>query len=82
MLLALAACGKEEGGAADPASTTEVYTSVQELLLKGEYQKAEARIDSMHRAPSLTKEQRSMVYLLRSRLHQLREKTPTAPRST
>ena len=65
MLLALAACGKEEGGVADAASATEVYTSVQELLLKGEYQKAEARIDSMHRAPSLTKEQRSMVYLLR-----------------
>ena len=76
MLLALAACGKEEGGVADTASTTEVYTSVQELLLKGEYQKAEARIDSMHRAPSLTKEQRSMVYLLRSRLHQLRDEDP------
>ena len=58
MLLALAACGKEEGGVADTASTTEMYTSVQELLLMGEYQKAEARIDSMHRAPSLTKEQR------------------------
>lgn len=76
MLLSLAACGKEEGGVADAASATEVYTSVQELLLKGEYQKAEARIDSMHRAPSLTKEQRSMVYLLRSRLHQLRDEDP------
>ena len=40
MLLAFAACGKEEGGVADTASTTEVYNSVQELLLKGEYQKA------------------------------------------
>ena len=76
MLLALAACDKKAGGVADTASTTEVYTSVQELLLKGEYQKAEARIDSMHRAPSLTKEQRSMVYLLRSRLHQLRDEDP------
>lgn len=82
MLLAFVACSKEEGDVADTASTTEVYTSVQELLLKGEYQKAEARIDSMHRAPSLTKEQRSMVYLLRSRLHQLRDEAPTAPRST
>ena len=45
MLLALAACGKKAGDVADTASTTEVYTSVQELLLKGEYQKAEARID-------------------------------------
>ncbi len=76
MLLALAACGKKAGDVADTASTTEVYTSVQELLLKGEFQKAEARIDSMHRAPSLTKEQRSMIYLLRSRLHQLRDEDP------
>lgn len=76
MLLALAACGKEAGDVTDATSTTEVYTSVQDLLLKGEYQKAEARIDSMHRAPSLTKEQRSMVYLLRSRLHQLRNEDP------
>lgn len=76
MLLALVACGKEEGDVADAASATEVYTSVQELLLMGEYQKAEARIDSVYRAPSLTKEQRSMVYLLRSRLHQLRDEDP------
>ncbi len=76
MLLALAACGKEAGDVTDATSITEVYTSVQDLLLKGEYQKAEARIDSMHRAPSLTKEQRSMVYLLRSRLHQLRDEDP------
>lgn len=76
MLLALVACGKEEKSVADATSAAEVYTSVQELLLMGEYQKAEARIDSIYRAPSLTKEQRSMVYLLRSRLHQLRDEDP------
>lgn len=76
MLLALVACGKDEGGVADAASTTEVYASVEEQLLAGEYREAEARIDSMFRAPSLTREQRSMVYLLRSRLHQLRDDDP------
>ena len=71
-----AACGKVEGDVANAATETEVYASVQELLLMGEYQKAEARIDSVYRSASLTREQRSMVYLLRSRLHQLRDEDP------
>lgn len=76
MLLALVACGKGGNDVMDASSATEVYASVQELLLMGEYPKAEARIDSMYHASSLTREQRSMVYLQRSRLHQLRDNDP------
>lgn len=71
LLQALVACGNK------PECTTDaIYASVEELFLMGEYREAEERIDSMCRVPSITREERSMVYLLRSRLHQLRDEDP------
>lgn len=64
---------KDSRGIADAKA---LYASVEELLIMGEYRMAEARIDSAYHAPTLTREKLSMVYLLRSRLHQLRDKDP------
>lgn len=72
----LVACNKREGGIANVTSLEMLYTSVEELLVNGKYEEAEARIDSAYCSPSLTKKERSMVYLLRSRLHQLRDEDP------
>lgn len=58
------------------ADAKALYASVEELLIMGEYRAAEARIDSAYHAPALTREKLSMVYLLRSRLHQLRDQDP------
>lgn len=58
------------------ADAKALYASVEELLIMGDYRIAEARIDSVYRAPSLTREKLGMVYLLRSRLHQLRDNDP------
>lgn len=70
------ACGKSEGDTANATSSEMLYTSVEELLVNGKYEEAEARIDSAYCSPSLTKKEKSMVYLLRSRLHQLRDEDP------
>ena len=72
----LVACGKEKSDATVASTSEALYTSVQELFVNGEYREAEARIDSIYRSPSLTEEEKSMVYLLRSRLHQLRDNDP------
>lgn len=71
LLQAIVACSNKPEPTADA-----LYASVEELFLMGEYREAEEVIDSMHRVPSLTREERSMVYLLRSRLHQLRDEDP------
>ena len=72
----LVACGTKMSDAIAVSSSEALYASVQELFAKGEYWEAEARIDSAYRSPSLTQKEKSMVYLLRSRLHQLRDKDP------
>lgn len=76
IIASLVACGKEKSDATVASTSEALYTSVQELFVNGEYREAEARIDSIYRSPSLTEEEKSMVYLLRSRLHQLRDNDP------
>ena len=72
----LVACGTKMSDAIAVSSSEALYASVQELFAKGEYWEAEARIDSAYHNPSLTQKEKSMVYLLRSRLHQLRDNDP------
>ena len=70
------ACSMSKSDAMRVTSSEALYTSVQEQLLKGKYWEAEARIDSAYHSPSLTPKEKSIVYLLRSRLHQLRDDDP------
>ena len=70
------ACGKSKGDTVNVTSPEMLYTLVEELLINGKYKEAEARIDSAYRSPSLNEKEKSMVYLLRSRLHQLRDEDP------